>query len=451
MIGKSPNQNQKNLFQPLLKDFINLDHELVLLSDKMDWDYFEKEFSPLYSGTGTPAKPIRLMAGLLILKQIFDYGDETLMPEWVSNPYFQYFCGEAHFQWQFPCDPSDLVHFRKRIGEKGIEKIFAQSIGIHGKDAMSDEIVIDSTVQEKNITYPTDNKLRIKIIERCNKIAKQQGIVQRRSYKRAMKKLLIAARFSTHPKRKGKARKASKQLKTIAARLIRELERKLSGNALAFYQQDLEMFKKVLAQKREDKNKIYSLHETQVSCIAKGKVHKPYEFGSKVSIATTKNTNIIVAALDFAGNPHDNQTLEATLEQYERLNRNKAAVAITDRGYRGKKKIGETQIVLPDNGSNKTNYEKTKARKRFKRRAAIEPIIGHLKKQYRMGRNYLSGKLGDKINVMMAAAAFNFKSWMNKQRLKLFLALNIFAILFFLRHLFLTNRIFSSEIGVVKD
>jgi len=451
MLGKSPNQNQKNLFQPLLNDFINLQHKLVLLSDKMDWDYFEKEFLPLYSNTGTPAKPIRLMTGLLILKQLFGYGDETLMPEWVSNPYFQYFCGEAHFQWQLPCDPSDLVHFRKRIGEKGIEKIFAQSISIHGKDSVSDEIVIDSTAQEKNITYPTDNKLRIKIIERCNKIAKAEGIDQRRSYKRAMKKLLIATRFSTHPKRKKQARKASKQLKTIAGRLVRELERKLPGQTLELYQDDLNLFKKVLAQKREDKNKIYSLHEPEVSCIAKGKVHKPYEFGSKVSIAITKNTNIIVAAVDFKGNPHDNQTLESTIEQYEKLTGNKASVAITDRGYRGKKMILETQIVLPDNGIGKSNYEKTKSRKRFRRRAAIEPIIGHLKKQYGMGKNYLSGKLGDKINLMMAASAFNFKSWMNKQKLQLFLALNIFGIFAFFRRIFSCGPIFYSEIGVVKD
>lgn len=415
MIGKSPDRTQKDLFQPLLSEFINLQHELVLLSEKINWKEFEDEFSPLYSSTGTPSKPIRLMCGLLILKQLHNLGDETLMPMWISNPYFQYFCGEAYFQHKGPCDPSDLVHFRKRIAEKGIEKILQQSILIHGRNAQQKEISVDTSAQEKSITFPTDVKLQVKIIEKCNAIAKEEGIVQCRSYKRKVKELLLQSRFSTHPKRKKQALKAQRKIKTIASVLIRELERNLNGESLERNKYELDLFKRVLLQKRHDTNKIYSLHETEVACIAKGKAHKAYEFGSKVSIAITKTSGIIVGALSFKGNPHDSQTISPTLDQHEKLTGIRAKVAIVDRGYAARI-INGTQVIKPTNGKGKSVYEKQKARNRFRRRAAIEPTISHMKHQYRMLKNYLKGSFGDRINVMMAAAAFNFKKWMNKIR-----------------------------------
>lgn len=414
MIGYSPEQNQKNLFQPLLKEFIDLNHELVLLSQKIDWKSLENEFTSLYSNTGAPAKPIRLMVGLLILKQVYNLGDETVIPTWISNPYMQYFCGEAHFQWKMPCDPSDLVHFRKRMGAKGIEKILAQSVLIHGSSAQSDEICIDTTAQEKNITYPTDVKLHVKIIKGCQKIASKENIIQRQSYLRTTKKLLLQNRFAHHPTKRKLARKAQRKIKTIAGRLVRELDRKLSVESIKGYQQQLAIYKQVLKQNRHDSNKIYSLHEPEVACIAKGKIAKPYEFGSKICLAITKHSNIIVGALNFTGNPHDSKTLESILDQHELLTGKRAKAAIVDRGFRGKKIVNGTQIILPDNGSNKSNYEKRKSRIQFRRRAAIEPIISHVKYNHRMIKNYLKGVQGDQINSMMAAAAFNFKSWLNK-------------------------------------
>ena len=166
MIGKSPNQQQTNLFSPLLSDFIDMNHELVKLADQLDWKYFEKEFSQFYSEVGQPSVPIRMMVGCLLLKQINNLGDETIAKAWVMNPYMQYFCGEAHFQHKFPFDPSDFVHFRKRIGEEGFEKIFRQSVLIHGKDAQEEVQLSDTTVQGNNITFPTDAKLYKKIIDR---------------------------------------------------------------------------------------------------------------------------------------------------------------------------------------------------------------------------------------------------------------------------------------------
>jgi IS5 family transposase len=413
MLGKSVSQNQKNMFQPLLKEFINMEHELVLLGNTIEWKKMEDEFSSLYSKTGTPSKPVRLMAGLLILKQLYDLGDETIMEEYKMNPYMQYFCGEAHFQWEFPCDPSDLVHFRKRIGEKGIEFIFEQSILLFGNKAQEPEICVDTTAQEKNITFPTDTKLQVKIIKKCNKIAKTEGIEQRQTYTRKTKELLLQSRFSNHPKRKKQAKKAQRKIKTIATRLVTELERKLPQANMEKYANELTMFKRVLNQKRGDSNKIYSLHEPDVACIAKGKASKPYEFGSKVSIARTKTHGIIVGVKSFTANPHDSRTIESTLDQHETLTGKRAKTAIVDRGY-PKKEIKGTQVIKPDNGKNATDYEKRKNRQRFRRRAAIEPTISHLKHQYRMGRNYLKGIIGDQINAMMAAAAWNFKKWMRE-------------------------------------
>lgn len=430
MLGKSAEQNQKNLFQPLLKEFINPKHELALLTEKINWKELEKQFSSLYSNTGTPSMPVRLMSGLLILKQLYNLGDETVMEAWIRDPYMQYFCGEAHFQWQQPCDPSDLVHFRKRIAETGIEKIFTQSVNIHGKQGKSDVLNIDTTAQEKNITFPTDTKLRKKIIDKCVSIAKKENIELRQSYKCTVKKCLIQSRFAHHPKRKKQARAAQRKIKTIAARLVRELYRKLSDEKLVHYKTNLELFTTVLNQQKDDANKIYSLHEPKVSCIAKGKSHKPYEFGNKASVATTQKGNIIVAAVSFQGNPHDSKTLDKTLQQHERITGTQAKSANVDRGYRGVKRIRNTEIIMPDNGQKNTPYQKQKMRKRFRRRASIEPVISHMKHQYRMLINYLKGTAGDAINIMMSAAAFNFKSWMNKIKRKFSFAFFQMALFF---------------------
>ena len=152
MIGKSPEGEQRDLFLANLEDLVDPRHRLSMLAKEIDWAGIEEGYAPLYSKVGCPAKPVRLMVGLLILKQVYHLADETVVEEWVSNPYFQYFCGEKEFQWEFPCDPSDLVHFRHRIGKEGVEKILAASIRIHGRKVLEEAVSIDTTVQEKNIT-----------------------------------------------------------------------------------------------------------------------------------------------------------------------------------------------------------------------------------------------------------------------------------------------------------
>ncbi|ASO04109.1 IS5 family transposase [Arenibacter algicola] len=413
MLAKPKIQNQASLFFTL-EETLNQKHPLYILSNRVDWELFDREFSPLYcQDNGRPAKPIRLMVGLVILKHLRDISDEGIVEQWAENLYYQYFCGQQEFSSCEPCDASELVHFRKRIGEPGVELILKESIRINGDDSNDGQVSIDTTVQEKNITFPTDAKLHRKIIKKCLAIAKKERLPVRQSYTRTLKKLGVDQRFRNHPRNKSKARKADKKVRTIAGRLVRELERNLKPGSI--YRADLELCKQVLAQKRTSKNKIYSLHEPETQCISKGKEHKKYEFGNKASFVYTRNTGVIVGAMGFR-NEFDGHTLEPTLEQTERLVGKAPKEAAVDRGYKGRKQIGDTQIQLPKpfNDKTQTKYRQKKLKEAHRKRAAIEPVIGHLKADHRLGRNFYKGIVGDNINIMLAAAAFNFKRMMNK-------------------------------------
>lgn len=411
MLSK-PSSSCQLSFYSTFEEQLSHRHPLYILANQINWDIFEQAFSRLYSEEGRPAKPIRLMVSLLMLKHVRNLSDESVVEQWFENIYYQYFSGERTYACGMPCEPSDLVHFRNRIGTEGIELIFKESIRVNGKDSDEQEATTDTTVQEKNITYPTDNKLHRKIIKKCVAIAEKESIELRQSYTRTVKKLLMEQRFRSHPKNKGRARKADRKVKTIAGRLVRELERKLIPN---MHQDTLELFKKVLLQKKTDSNKIYSLHEPHTQCISKGKEHKKYEFGSKVSIITTKTTGVIIGAISIEKNVHDSKTLQPALEQQQRLTGVILKNNFVDRGYRGVNQVLGTTIVIPDKpGKQRTPYQKRKLRKGFKRRAAIEPKIGHLKQDHRLSRNFYKGIKGDNINVMLAAAGMNFKRMINK-------------------------------------
>jgi transposase, IS5 family len=416
MRGNSVNAYQQSFLYPNLLDQLDPRNALLKLAAQIPWTYFEETFLGLYSHTGRPSKAIRLMVGLCILKHVENLSDEVLIERWVQNPYYQAFCGEVEFQWKIPCDPTDLVYFRKRIGSEGFEKILAVSIAIHGEGIKEKEACIDTTVQEKNITFPTDDKLHRKVIERCWKLADEHQISLRRSYRREMKKILLNLRFRHHPKNFKKAKKASKRLQTIAGTLLRELERKLPFWVLEEESKNFKLYHQVIHQKKGDKNKIYSLHEPHVYCVSKGKVHKRYEFGVKASIAKTKKSNLIVGAMAFAKNMYDGHTLSAVLEQVKRVAKWIPDTGLCDRGYRGEKKVGDTQILIPQSEPRRTQsaYQRLLQRKRFRKRAGIEGVISHLKLDHRLGRNFLPGFLGDEINVLMAAAAYNFRKWLLK-------------------------------------
>lgn len=411
MVPKQVSQSQLS-FYSTFEEQLSHRHPLYILANQIRWTIFEEAFTPLYSEEGRPGKPIRLMVSLLMLKHVRNLSDESVVEQWFENIYYQYFSGEKTYACGVPCEASELVHFRNRIGAAGIELILKESIRVNGKDGQEQEGTTDTTVQEKNITYPTDNKLHRKIIKKCVGIAEDENIELRQSYTRTVKKLLMEQRFRNHPKNKGRARKADRKIKTIAGRLVRELERKLTPG---LHQDTLELFKKVLTQKRADSHKIYSLHEPHTQCMSKGKEHKKYEFGTKVSIITTKTTGVIIGAINIEKNVHDSKTLQPALEQQQRLTGIVLKNNFVDRGYRGVKEVLGTTIAAPDKpGKQRTPYQKQKLRSGFKRRAAIEPKIGHLKQDHRLSRNFYKGIKGDNINVMLAAAGMNFKRMINK-------------------------------------
>ena len=407
MINTTP--SSPSLFSSL-DDLLNQQHPLYKLSHKINWCVFENSFTPLYcSDNGRPAKPIRLMCGLLILKHLRNISDESVVEQWSENAYFQYFCGMHEFVPSFPCASSELVHFRKRIGEKGMELILSESIRVNDDKSDDDHhatAFIDSTVQEKNVTYPTDAKLHKKIIGKVLKIVKELNLPMRQSYTFVLKGIYRDQRFRNHPKNRRKAIKADKRLRTIAGRLVRELERNLGQNRQ--HDELLSIYKKILLQRRNSSHKIYSIHEPEVQCISKGKEQKKYEFGNKVSIIRSA-TGVILGASSFR-NEYDGHTIQKSLEQVRRLTGKSIRRLAGDRGYRGRKEIDGTQILIPNAPRAKdTYYQRKKKHKLFCKRAGIEPTIGHLKADYRLGRNFYKGLVGDAINVILAAAAYNFK------------------------------------------
>jgi IS5 family transposase len=425
MKSKTPSREKQGsfLYQDLMEQ-LNPKDPLLLLAKELPWERFEQDFAPLYSLVGRPAKPVRLMIGLLLLKQIENLSDEKVVEAWIRNPYYQAFCGIEHFQWKMPCDPSDLVHFRNRIGERGVEKIFQATVALHGEKSLEPDVVIDTTVQEKNITFPTDTKLRVKVIRRCWKLADKEGLQLRRSYRRELRKTLRIIRFSKSARDKRKVSAAIRRVKTMANALLRDVMRKLPASRLSDLHEEFENCRRAVNQVRQDKNKIYSLHEPGVLCIGKGKEHKKYEFGSKAAIAMTKTRCIIVGVKNFSCNVYDGDTLKEILPHVEAMRGKVPETSFCDRGFRGRKQVGETRIVMPESGSAKASeYDKRKARKNFGRRSAIEPVIGHLKHHFRLARNYLKGAIGDAINLLLAAAAFNCRKWLNALVQRLFFAL----------------------------
>ena len=396
-----------------LADQLDQKHPLYQLANTINWPFFDDAFKKHYSEKmGKPAKPIRLMVSLLILKFLRNLSDENLVEHWAENIYFQYFSGEQFFQPNIPCVPTELIAFRQRIGEPGVELILQESIRINEPPEDSNLVSVDTTVQEKNITYPTDDKLYKKIIKKCWKIADKEKIDLRQSYTRVVKKLSNLQRFKTTKHGAKAARKANKKIQIIAGRLVREIARKLPLAILGHYLPALKLYQRVLSQKRGDSDKIYSLHEPDVKCYSKGKEHKKFEFGSKVSILVDQNTGIIMGAINFTQTLHDSKTIPEVLEQYERLNGKEAKDVFVDRGYKGIKQYKGATIHVPKPDKNISRSK----RKKHSRRAAIEPVIGHLKQDYRLCRNYLHGIIGDNMNVILAAAAMNFKRRINLWR-----------------------------------
>ncbi|MDO4209377.1 MAG: IS5 family transposase [bacterium] len=427
MYKPSSNCRQSSFFWDL-ETMLDSKHQLFKLANMVDWSLFENSFAPLFCrDNGRPPKPIRLMVGLLMLKHLRNVSDEQVVAQFTENAYYQYFCGMESFSIAAPCAASELVHFRHRIGEVGIELILKESIRINlaiedrkkeeddrknGKDGRgrkSDKeqtAFIDSTVQEKNVTFPTDSKLLNKIIDYCHKVAKAEVIKVRQSYAREIKELKLTQRFRGKSHSRKKVAKADRRMRTIAGRLVRELLRELPSDSI--YREHLELCLRFVNGELLDGHKIYSLHEPDVLCICKGKEHKKYEFGNKVSIIRLWN-GIIIGAMSFR-NEYDGHTIDTAKEQALRLYGRTIRILAGDRGYRGQKMSGDTRVMIPDvPKASDSAYMKARKHEMFRKRAGIEPVIGHCKSDHRLGRNFYKGLFGDSINVMLAAAAYNLK------------------------------------------
>lgn len=436
-----------DFFRSRLDHMIDLRHPLAILSKKMPWGQIEQTLKPLFehqsragkkiqqeglfgpslelvgagvSNAGRPRLPIRLMVSLLYLKHAYDVSDQQLVERWAENVQWQYFSGMEYYQPKFPCDPSQITRFRQKLGEAGVEELLKATIDAAVnmnaiKPKEFERIIVDSTVAEKAIAYPTDSRLLEVARYQVVKLAKQVGVKFKQTYAQEGKKLKHKASGYAHAKQFRRLKKTVKRQRTIVGRIIRETRRKLK-NLVVTNNAKLEKLnvllnnaQRLVKQGTKDKNKLYALHAQEVECIGKGKARQPYEFGVKAGFAITHKRGLIVGARSFPGTPYDGHTLAEQLEQTNILIEDhevKPKQAYVDLGYRGVDKDNPTVQII-HRGKYKS-LSKTE-RKRLKRRQSIEPIIGHLKADHGMRRNWLKGALGDALHVVLCAAGFNLR------------------------------------------
>ncbi len=404
--------NQGDLFRAHLDQMLNREHPLYRLANQIDWFAFEQEFGLLYvEGIGRPGIPIRLVVGLHYLKYAYNESDESVVERFLENPYWQYFCGFEYFQQEFPLDPSSLVRWRRRVGSKGMENLLKETVETAKREhflkrSYLERVNVDTTVQEKAVAFPTDARLYHKMRRALVRVAKREGIELRQSFERLSKRALQMQGCYSHARQMKRAKRETKKLRVYLGRVVRDLQRKCPkpGEVL---QNLFSLANRILGQQRTDHDKVYSIHAPEVECISKGKVHKRYEFGCKVALVTTSKENWVVGVDAIHGNPYDGHTLEQSIEQTERVTGWRPSDAYCDRGYRGMKaQIRETTIHLTD----KRKRSLTRSAWRWlRRRAAIEPVIGHLKSESRLDRNYLLGEEGDRINAILSGCGFNIR------------------------------------------
>ena len=408
---------QDDLFRPSLEKIINLRHPLVRLAAEIDWDFLAGRFSSVCRlGPGQPPLPTRLVAGLFILKHMHNLSDEALCDRWVENPYFQFFCGEVVFRHDLPFDRSSLTRWRQRLGEEQIAALLQESLSVaHRTGAIEtkdlERVVVDTTVQEKAIAHPSDARLMHRAIEKLVDLAKREGIELRQSYLRVAKRAAIMVGRYTHAHQFKRARRELKFLRTRLGRIIRDIRRKIEG-APALEDRFgplLDLAHRVRHQEQRQRGpKVYSLHAPEVECIGKGKARAPYEFGCKVSIATPatapKGGQFVLHAKALHGNPYDGHTLGPVIADLEKLTGVAARRIHGDKGYRGHNYPDRFNVWI----SGQVRRVTKAIRREMRRRAAVEPVIGHLKDDHRMRRNHLKGRDGDRINAVLAAAGYNF-------------------------------------------
>jgi len=413
-----------DLFLVRLDLLINPRHELVQLANQIDWDWIDEQLVPCFSDQGRPAEPSRFMIGMFMLKHTYDLSDEQTWDRWVNDPYFQYFTGEEFFQHVLPHERSGMSHWRKRIGDK-LDILLQESLRIaHDSGALKKEdlarITVDSTVQPKNITFPTDAKLLETAIQQLGKLAKKHGVSLRQSYSRLAKRAAMMAGRYAHAKQFKRQNRMLKFLRTRLGRIIRDIGRKIDGDEKLqdIFAQPLSKGSQIRSQKQRQRGwKLYSWHAPETECIGKGKAAKPYEFGCKVSLTTTnkrcRGGQFILHAKAFHGNPYDGHTLRNVIEETQALTGREVERIYVDKGYRGHDAPIQGRVFR--SGQKRGVHGQIK--RELRRRSAIEATIGHCKTDGHMDRNFLKGRLGDQVNAVMSAVGYNFRlilKWLRK-------------------------------------
>ena len=432
-----PKQQHKarhdDFFRARLDQIIDMKHALVALADRIDWTWLDEQLAAYFSDEGRPAEPVRFMIGMFLLKHTYGLSDEQVWERWVHDPYFQYFTGEEFFQHGLPHERSGMSHWRKRIGEH-LDILLAESLRIaHDTGALKKSdlarVTVDTTVQPKNIAFPTDARLLETAIHQLGKLAKEHGVPLRQSYARLARRAAMMAGRYAHAKQFKRMNKQLKFLRTRLGRLIRDIRRKTDGDEglRKIFAVPLSRAAQIRGQKQRQRGwKLYSWHAPETECIGKGKAAKPYEFGVKVSLTTTnkrcKGGQFILHAKALPGSPYDGHTLKQVIEETEALTGRGIERVYVDKGYRGHDAPNPNRVFL--SGQKRGVHGQIK--KELRRRSAIEPVIGHCKSDGHLGRNFLKGRLGDRINAVMSAVGYNFRlilKWLRKLLRKIIAAI----------------------------
>ena len=415
MQPKPQSRDAFELFQSHFDQLLNPQHELIQLARRIDWNRFEAAYAGQYSpDMGAPAKATRLMVGLHFLKHTFSESDESVVARWVENPYWQYFCGFTHMQHVCPIHPTSMTRWRKRLGPQRVEAMLQETLALARREgyvskADLERANVDTTVQEKNIAYPTDSKLLYKAIRKLAHAAKARGMELRQSYLRVGRMAEIKVSRYAHARQYKRMQRSLRKLRTYVGRLIRDIRRKVTEPDQELVTL-LERADRIRQQQPHDTHKLYSLHEPDVQCISKGKAHKRYEFGQKVAVATSNRGNWMLTARLLPGNPYDGHTLTETLAAVQGVTGVTVTDAYVDKGYRGHGVAGPTRVHVAGQRSDGSRSQ----RRRRRRRSAIEPKIGHLKSDHRMDRCFLKGLTGDAMNAVLAAAGANLRKLLRR-------------------------------------
>jgi len=411
---------QSDFFRARLDQIVDVGHPLARLAATIDWRFLEERFGAVYSDKpGQPPLPTRLMAGLSILKHAHNLSDEELCARWIENPYFQLFCGEEFFRHKLPFDRSSLTRWRQRMGEEKLVALIQESLNAAtrtgaAKPSDFSRVIVDTTVQPKAVAFPTDAKLMHRARELLVRLAKKHGVPLRQSYARVGKRALMAYQRYAHAKQFKRANRALRSVRTYLGRVFRDIVRKIRDDAAlgTIFAEPLSLAFRVRHQRQTQRGrKVYSLHAPEVECIGKGKAHRPYEFGVKVSVATTLNRSkggqFIAHVKALPGAPYDGHTLATVIPQIETQIGARLARIVADRGYRGHNAPPDHRLKVYISGQKRGVTDAI--RRDLRRRSAVEPVIGHAKSEHRMGRNFLKGTHGDAANAVLAAAGYNFR------------------------------------------